>query len=446
MTIRLDRAGAIEGRIQDENGDGLPGAQVQAVRRLSVGGHMTLATSGASATTNDLGQFRLFNLPAAEYYVVATYMRWQRDIDPAPRSGYANTYYPGSPSLRGARAVVVRAGRDSKRVNFTLAPCRLARLSIHPVYSVGVPLGREAQLTLTRRDDVYLPSSTRQTSRREDGTFVFAGVTPGDYYLVVKTSPQMEEAAYVNVKIDEEDVSLNVQTNTGASVSGRVIVDGRPVGDDVGSKLPNVWVSANPPLGKYGPSYAWVPLAQLRGTDRFELTGLRGPMVLSADVSSGALLSIQRAGEEIAGKTLEFVGTEAIDDLVVALTTKVAQVEVTVTGTSAPEEPEPVLVILFSEDPARWHHGYSQYARTTASRESARRLETVGAAGPFQSAKTQLIRMPPGRYLIVAIHDPDVSYPVDAAVLEKLRPLAVPITLVQGQTAKVALRVAKAAR
>ena len=82
---------------------------------------------------------------------------------------------------------------------------------------------------------------------------------------------QMEEAAYVNVSIHESDVALSVQTNTGAKVSGRIIVDGRP-GDGVSR---NVWVSSNPPLGKYGVPYARVPLVQVDRTDRFELTGLR---------------------------------------------------------------------------------------------------------------------------------------------------------------------------
>ena len=122
----------------------------------------------------------------------------------------------------------MRAGRDSEGVNFTLARCRLAQISITPVNSCGVPLGRDAQMALTRRDDVYLRSSTRHTSRREDGTFLFDGIQPGDYYLVVTTGGRMKEAAYVNVSIGEADVSLRVRTNTGAKVSGRVVVDGQP--------------------------------------------------------------------------------------------------------------------------------------------------------------------------------------------------------------------------
>lgn len=57
-----------------------------------------------------------------------------------------------------------------------------------------------------------------------------------------------------------------------------------------------------------------------------------------------------------------------------------------------------------------------------------------------------MIRMPPGRYLIAAIPDVDISYPTDMNGLEALRSLAVPVTLVAGQTAKVVIGVAKAAR
>jgi hypothetical protein len=342
--------------------------------------------------------------------------------------------------------VVVRSGRDRDGVNFALAPCRLARLTIHPVDSRGVPLGREAQFALARRDDFYLASDSRFTSRREDGTFMFVDLPPADYSLVITTGARMEEAAYVNVTIDQEDVSLTVQTNTGARVSGRITVDGRSAADAPDSEFPTVWLSANPPLGKYGPMYARVPLAQVRGTDRFELAGLRGPMALSAEVAGGALVSIRRAGQEIAGMPLEFDGTETIDDVIIELTTRVAQVDVTVTGPSASGEPQPVLLILFSEDPARWHQGHLRYTRTTTSRGQTRPPHTVGGPGPLPSVETRFSRMAPGRYLIVAIPDADLRHPTDVRLLEKLRPVAVPIRLVAGQTASVSLSVANVAR
>jgi len=436
ITVRVERAGAIEGRIQDENGEGILGAQIQAVRHLSLGLDTAPAMRGASANTNDRGEFRLLNLSPGTYYVVATFIRLQRGNEPAPPFGYANTYYRGAPSLREARVVVVRAGRDRERVNFTLARSRLSTLSIRATDSHGVALGQEAQMTLTKRDDVYLPySPTLQTSRREDGTFLFEGLQPGDYYLVATTSARMEEAAYVNVRVRGENAALSVQTNVGARASGRILIDGHPA-EEGGARLPNVTVAAFPPLGKYGPVYARVPLAPLQATGRFELIGLRGPMVLSAEIGMGATLSIQRRGEELAGKTLEFAGTETIDDIVVMLTTQVARLDVSVT--TSRKEPETVLLFLFSEDPAQWHQGFIQYSRTTAAPASDPR--------PIPFAVTQLIRMPPGRYLLAAIHDVDLNYPTHLRVLEKLRPIAMPVTLTAGQTSTAKITVARVAR
>ena len=52
----------------------------------------------------------------------------------------------------------------------------------------------------------------------------------------------------------------------------------------------------------------------------------------------------------------------------------------------------------------------------------------------------------PGRYRIVAIHDPDISFPTDTAILEKLRPYAGLVTLVSGQTETIAIPVTNLVR
>jgi len=54
--------------------------------------------------------------------------------------------------------------------------------------------------------------------------------------------------------------------------------------------------------------------------------------------------------------------------------------------------------------------------------------------------------MVPGPYRIIAIHDPDIYYPTDAAILEKLRPLATPVTLVAGAPAKISIGVTRLGR
>lgn len=446
VAIRLERTGAIVGRIADRNGEGLLGVEVQALRRNDFRGHVTLMPDyGSRASTNDLGQFRLFNLSPGEYFVVATPVHFPRDLGTTGRSGFVTTYYPGTQELRDARLVVVRVGKDIANVNFSLASGPLARVAIDAIDSRGLPLGREASATLNLLSDAYLSSSIRQTSRQDDGQLVLSDVPPGDYYLIVSTSYRQEEAAYVNVKVDG-NVTLKVQTNSGAKVSGRFVVQGPPRDTNSGRPFPNVVVTATRPAGKSGPSYAKEPSAHPQGTDRFELTGMRGPMVLHSNMSGALLVSISRAGgEDLAGKPIHFTGTEIIDGLLVVFTNEEAEVEVTLTGLREPEDPENVLVMLFSENAARWHAGSVQYTAIQATTEMPVQPAAAGGAlrRPGRAFTFRLGSVVPGRYLIAAVPSPGVMYPTESAILERLRPLAVPVTLVAGETAKVEVRVSR---
>ena len=125
IPIRLERTGAIVGRIADRSGEGLLGIEVFAVRRSEFRGRVTLmADYGSRGSTNDLGQFRLFNLSPGEYFVVAAppvttrLVDSPRDLSTTRRSGFLKTYYPGSQEVGDARLIVVRPGKDVANVGF----------------------------------------------------------------------------------------------------------------------------------------------------------------------------------------------------------------------------------------------------------------------------------------------------------------------------------------
>ena len=449
VAIRLERTGAIAGRITDKNGAGLVGVEVQALRRNDFHGHVTVMPTytygyGARASTNDLGEFRLFNLTPGEYVVVATPVYLSREQGPRRRFGFLTTYYPGAQALKDARLIVVRSGKDVARVNFSLASGTLATVTINALDSGELPLGRDASATLSVLSDLWFssPESMRQASRGDDGSFVFTDVPLGDYYVIVSTS-RLQEATYVNLRIDG-DVALKVQTNTGAKVSGRFVVQGPQ--RDANTPFPNAEVTATPPLHQYGPSYTRDVVARMEGTDKFELTGLRGPMVLHAYMSPALLVSISRAGgNDLAGKPIHFTGAEIIDDLLVVFTYEKAEVNVTLTGLREPDDPENVLVILFPEDPARWHAGWLTYTAIQSSKEMAVQPVAAGrvtrpAGRTFTFSLGPVI---PGRYLIAAVPSPDVMDATEPAILERLRLFAVPVTLVADQTVKVEVAVTR---
>ena len=103
----------------------------------------------------------------------------------APNSGYASTYYPGTPSAAEAQKITFGRRTGSLRApTFRWSPVRLARVTGLVVSSDGKPvegamisLAPPMSRELLRIDP---PSSARSA---KDGTFTLNSVAPGDYNL-----------------------------------------------------------------------------------------------------------------------------------------------------------------------------------------------------------------------------------------------------------------------
>ena len=68
LQIRLQAAAVLRGRVTDEDGDPLAGAEVTALRQTFASGHRHWEQVG-SERTNDLGEFRIANLASGNVYV-----------------------------------------------------------------------------------------------------------------------------------------------------------------------------------------------------------------------------------------------------------------------------------------------------------------------------------------------------------------------------------------
>src|SRR5262245_5001241 len=71
IALSLPRGGVITGRVLDEFGDPLAGAQINALRPRYMDGRRRLMPSG-SASTDDLGAFRLYGLAPGDYFVAGS--------------------------------------------------------------------------------------------------------------------------------------------------------------------------------------------------------------------------------------------------------------------------------------------------------------------------------------------------------------------------------------
>lgn len=117
MNISVPRGGVIAGRVLDEFGDPVTGAQVVPMRSVFQQRRRQLQQAG-NAQSNDIGEFRLFGLMPGQYYIAAN-LRSNPPVlvvNGTPQmaddqSGYATTYYPGTTDSTAATRLTIAAGQ-----------------------------------------------------------------------------------------------------------------------------------------------------------------------------------------------------------------------------------------------------------------------------------------------------------------------------------------------
>jgi hypothetical protein len=454
QTIRLLRAGAIAGRIVDEMGEPVEGMHVEVLRRVPTSDGPRWTPAGrsrfGSVSTDDTGAFRVWNLPPGRYVVMANSGRFQvmSRLGASDRQGFAPTYFPGTPRVADAALVTVAAGRDTSGVSFALATAPLATVRGTVLSVDGQRLGN-VSLSVSRVDPDRLDSSSSGGDVDGDGSFNVTRLAPGRYRLSVSNrwTPDAGPGAprsfgSTDVEIDGSDVDgVNITLRPGSVLTGRLIADG-----------------GGPPPATATIQVALVPFARdfiapglpppvsVRPDGSFRFDGVFGkhflrafstarptPPAIGATVAASSdptpapanawfMTSVTLDGREVIDVPLEFDGRPV--DVAVTMTTRPAVISGTVTWTPQTTATPPT-VVVFVDDPARWH----REARTIRS-------VVAGADGRFR------IRGLPAddRYLAVAVEGLE---PIDArtpAMLETLRSAATPLRIDHGGTHELSLR------
>jgi hypothetical protein len=476
-TLRVIRGGVISGRLLDEDGDPAVGAQIFVFRQAkTVGGTRAVPEgNGNTQFPNDLGQYRVWSLAAGDYVVGAYTRSFTMPGDEAlSRDGQVPTYFPGVLAADNARLVTVKAGQEAGSIDFMLSRGRLGSVTGRVTDASGAsvqgpPFGgsgdTQVQVTLSSRGRAYAPGlSGRGAMIRPDGSFIIADVAPGDYYLMAVISrrdafSRPTEAASLPVTVNGDEVAVTIQTNLGATVSGRIVVEG-PVPPDsqggapgIGARPASATVMAIRAAPPYFPEPSSVVTADVRSDGTFELTGLRGSIQLTASKLRGAVKSVYRGASDIGGQLLEFTGTERIDDVVITLTEETGSIEGEVTdeqGVGVPGAP----VIAFLDDEARWWpdspfvRGIESFGASPASGVSTATspgvvADRAGARTAVAPGHLVMSVLPPGRYAVIALPPDTSAYGLDHDQLVKLREGATVVNVEAGQIAAVHLRVTK---
>jgi hypothetical protein len=235
LVFKLQRTAVITGRVLDEDGQPLSGATISAIRVTGRGKKRRFEDVAGGISTNDLGEYRMFDLDPGRYYLAAAYAPWpNHGFEPLPvrnlKQGYPTSFYPNTIDSSKAQLLTVRPGDEIASIDFRMQPANLSTVSGHiqnvpPDSGGGVsvfmyPRGSDLYSSFDR-NDLQCFTSTK------DGKFSIHRVPPGSYYIQASVLLQdPRDAAQTRLELEVTDSDLEGVTLTfppSLTIQGRLL-------------------------------------------------------------------------------------------------------------------------------------------------------------------------------------------------------------------------------
>jgi hypothetical protein len=193
--LELTPVGVISGKVLGTDGNPLADTVVLAINSGFIGGNREFGVV-KRVYANDLGEYRLYDLPPGRYYVSAVHrdgldagtgiaMPFGGAAELLAEEGYAPTYYPNAMSLADATLLSVRPGTVLGGVDITLSNFTKVRLRGRVLVPGDVKLNRPVTVSLIPADLSMITKYSRQSAdtQVDTGEFELQAVPPGAYIL-----------------------------------------------------------------------------------------------------------------------------------------------------------------------------------------------------------------------------------------------------------------------
>ncbi|QOY91534.1 carboxypeptidase-like regulatory domain-containing protein [Paludibaculum fermentans] len=235
LRYTLTPQAVIAGRVFDDEGEPAQGAQVTVLRPRRIRGKNTWLPDGQNVRTNDKGEFRVANIQAGRYVVMAqAWMQVAVEAGTAqrPATSYVATFYPGVTEATQATMVEATPGAELTGFDITLKRVPVFKVRGKVLTAEGQP-AKNFHASMGSREGGVFGVAGRMTQGKEDGSFEMTGVPNGAWVLIVNSGrggppggPGDQQTTTVPVEVANQDIEgLEVRFTPPFTLQGNVVVE-----------------------------------------------------------------------------------------------------------------------------------------------------------------------------------------------------------------------------
>jgi len=240
--LRLIMLGTISGVVLDQDGDPVDRASITLLARSFRRSKPSFERRGW-ASTNDLGEYRISNVPPGNYVVMANCSNRQvlriqpesvasaEPIRQPAQLQYNIQFFPAAARPAEAAPVTV-AGKEIAGIDFRLTAQPAQTLHGNVIPPPGLPDGQFMQIGARAELPDGGVFSISAATRAPNFEFAIGGLLPGDYFVVSNVSAgghQYRGAQHVTISADAEN-RTTLKLEPAIDLAGTVKVEGQQIG------------------------------------------------------------------------------------------------------------------------------------------------------------------------------------------------------------------------
>ena len=435
VEFKLTPQGVISGKVLNEDGEPLSRVSIEVFRQPS---YFSRATSMVGrnimgTTTNDVGQFLIGNLAPGKYILRAD-RGFPGDLRIQAPSGegaqvYVATFYPNAADIESATPITINAGEEVSGIEIWLQKGRVYSVRGRVLGASDDKSGRiQVSLDPQKRPPMNFSRGVGSIAVKPDGSFEFASVVPGSYFVTAVHFPdapggQLQTVGRVPVSVangDVTDLIVHLAVPVRLELEGTIAVEA----DEHAKVNGTVFLQAAEPSGFFGPG---IPPARIQsdGTFRLERVSPGKYYINVVPLPEGTYLKQVKAGDaDVLESGLDVPDSGSVPRLEILVGSKAATIEGVVRDEDKPWPGASIALLPDSTRP-----------------EMIRRLQKSSVSG--QDGRFTLKGIAPGNYWLTAWEEFVPVADLDPEELKPYESYVVKIKVDEGDRQQVELKLAK---